>query len=160
LDLVVGVDDKGHAVGHTLGVERPGGLNQFPLDVGKHRERHSLKILVPRPPLEVHELAVHRHTQDLRVPILELVVQLGERGDLGRADESEVFRPEEHHAPFARVIVAGNGGEVVPGLLGVHLGQIAPDQRGEPVSRKLITDGEQCHINSFGPKFFPLCQDA
>lgn len=38
LDLVVGVDDKGHAVGHTVGVEDTCGLAEFALDVGEHRE--------------------------------------------------------------------------------------------------------------------------
>ena len=82
-------------------------------------------------PLEVHEFAVDRDTEDLGVAVLELVVQLAERRDLGRTHEGEVLGPEEHHAPFALVVVAGDGGEVVTGLLGVDLRQVATDQRGQ-----------------------------
>src|SRR6185312_2799461 len=40
---------------------------------------------------------------DHRVAVLELAVQRAEAGDLGRADEGEILRPEEHDLPFARV---------------------------------------------------------
>ena len=97
------------------------------------------------PPLEVHELVVHRRTQHLGVAIGELVVQTTEGSDLGRAHEGEILRPEEDHTPLAGVVVAGDGGEVVVRLLGVHLRQIAADDRSQVVGREFIADGPQSH---------------
>ena len=100
-------------------------------------------------PLEVDELAVHRNSEDLRVAVLELVIELAERGDFGWTHEGEVLRPEEHHPPLALVVVAGDRREVVAGLLGVDLGQVATDQRGQPVGGELVTDCQQCHVTPF-----------
>jgi hypothetical protein len=97
-------------------------------------------------PLEVDELAVHRYPEHLRVAILELVVEFPESGDFGGAYESEVLRPEEDHAPLALVVVAGDGREVVAGLLGVDLGQVATDERGQSVGGELVANGQQCHV--------------
>src|SRR5699024_9690281 len=89
-----------------------------------------------------------------------------EGGDLGGAHEGEVLRPEEDHAPLARVVVARDGGEVVIRLLCVHLGEVAADQGGEAVGRELVTDGEKSHEdNSFvvvvrrgcTPRTVPAC---
>src|SRR6185312_3288178 len=140
LDLVVGIDDEGHPVGDTVGVEHSGGLDEFALDVRQHRKGHLLEVFMLRAPLEVDEFAVDRNPQDLRITVLELVVELTERRDLGRAHEGEVLRPEEHHAPLTRVVVTGHRGEVVAGLLRVNLRQIAADQRGQAVGGKLVAN--------------------
>lgn len=79
--------------------------------------------------------------QDLGVAVLELVIELAERRDLGRAHEREVFRPKEHHPPLASVFVTGDSGEVVAGLLGVDLGQVTADESGELVGGELIANG-------------------
>ena len=55
----------------------------------------------------VHVLAVGAHAEQLRIARLEFLVELAERGDLGRAHEGEVLRPEEDHAPLALVAVVG-----------------------------------------------------
>src|ERR1700744_1977560 len=125
LDLVVGVDDEGHPVGDAVGVERAGGQGQFALDVGGHTDRQLLQAVMLGTPLEMDELAVDRDAEDLCVAVFELVVQLAERRDLGWAHEGEVLGPEEDHSPLARVVVARHRGEVVLGLLGVDLGQVA-----------------------------------
>jgi hypothetical protein len=57
-------------------------------------------LLAPR---EVHELAVARQAEHLRVAVGEVGVALAELGDLGRAHEGEVERPREHHEPLAGV---------------------------------------------------------
>src|ERR1700754_1145382 len=106
LDLVVRVDDEGDAVGDAAVVEDSGSQREFALDVGEHRERQLLEVFVLGAPLEVHEFTVHRDAEHLRVAILELVVQLAECGDLSRAHEGEVLRPEEHDPPLALVAVA------------------------------------------------------
>src|SRR4051812_44924992 len=54
-------------------------------------------------PGEMDELAVGRDAVHHRVALVELLVELAEGRDLGRADEGEVLRPEEHHLPFALV---------------------------------------------------------
>lgn len=89
----------------------------------------------------MREFAVNRNPQDLGVAVLELVIELAERRDLGRAHEREVFRPKEHHPPLAWVFVTGDSGEVVAGLLGVDLGQVTADESGELVGGELIANG-------------------
>ena len=88
------------------------------LDVGEHRERQLLEVLVVLAPREVHELAVDRGAEHLRVAIRELAVLAAELRDLGRADEREVLRPEEHHEPLARVALVRDGLERRVELLG------------------------------------------
>ena len=55
------------------------------------------------PPRVVHVLAVDGDAEQLRVARLEFLLELAEGGDLGRAHEGEVLRPEEHDLPLARV---------------------------------------------------------
>ena len=57
-----------------------------------------------------------------------------ELGDLRRADEGEVHRPEEHHAPLAGVARVGDLGELVAGLEARH--------RLQAEGRKLISNGQ------------------
>src|SRR5436189_99438 len=56
-------------------------------------------------PGDVDELVVDAGAQHLRVTVLEVAVALPERGDLRRADEREVLRPEEDDLPLAGVVV-------------------------------------------------------
>ena len=53
------------------------------------------------PPGELDEFIVGRAAEDDRVAIGELLAELGEFGDLGRADEGEVLRIEEDDLPLA-----------------------------------------------------------
>jgi hypothetical protein len=46
---------------------------------------------------------VRAGAEHLGVAVLEVAVALAELGDLGRADEREVHRPEEHDLPLARI---------------------------------------------------------
>ena len=73
--------------------------------------------------------------EDLGVAVGELVVQLAERGDLGRAHEGEVLGPEEHDPPLARV------GLVVDLL--ERLVRSEGDAGGQFELGELVTDGEQ-----------------
>ena len=76
---------------------------QLALDVREHRERQILQLVLGRAPGVVHVLAVRGNTQQLRVTRLEFLVELAERGDLGRAHEREVLGPEEDYAPLSLV---------------------------------------------------------
>ncbi len=57
----------------------------------------------------MHELAVDADAEDLRIARFEFLVELAERGDLGRADEGEVLRPEEHDLPLSGKAIVGEG---------------------------------------------------
>ena len=98
----------------------------------------------------MRELVVDRAAEDLRVAVLEVLVELAEGGDLGGADKREVLRVEEDHAPLASVRLVGDGLEVVLGLLSVDLAQVAALQSGELEVGKLVSDGEKCHVILLG----------
>ena len=66
-------------------------------------EGQGLQVGVVLPPGQVHELAVGRDAIDHGVAVVEIALELAEAGDLGRADEGEVLRPEEHDLPLALV---------------------------------------------------------
>src|SRR3546814_12556140 len=57
------------------------------LDVGQPREADLAQVLAALPPRQVHELAVGRDADQLRVAVGELAVQGVEADDLGRAHE-------------------------------------------------------------------------
>jgi len=69
-----------------------------------------------------------------RVALIERLVELAEGGDLGRADEGEVLRPEEHDLPLAGLALVGN-------LLEASLG-IGAHHRFEVEGRKLVANGQ------------------
>src|SRR3546814_15499330 len=83
------------------------------------------QVLAALPPRQVHELAVGRDADQLRVAVGELAVQGVEADDLGRAHEGEVLGPEEVHAPLAaerrvaQLVEGLRGGLGVDGLQGV-----------------------------------------
>ena len=52
------------------------------LDVGQHRERQVVQVLVVRAPGVVHELAVGRAGQQLRVAVEEGLVLVAEAGQI------------------------------------------------------------------------------
>src|SRR5262245_28637853 len=54
-------------------------------------------------PCQVNELRVRACAQNLRVAVGEVFVTLAELGDLRRADESEIHRPEKDYLPPAPV---------------------------------------------------------
>ena len=99
-------------------------------------------------PVEVGELVVGGAAEDLGVAVLELVVELAECGDLGRADEGEVLRVEEDDLPLALVLVEADLLEVVLRLLGVGLVQVAALECGESELGELVADGENGHVNA------------
>lgn len=145
LDLVVGVNDEGRAVGNSISVEHAGRFSEFTLEVREDRERQRFEIFVLCTPLEVDELVVDGCAKNLRVAVRELLVELAESGNLGGADEGEVLRPEEDDAPLSSVVVAGDSGEVIVRLLSVNLRKVATDHGGQVVRRELVADGEQSH---------------
>ncbi|MNZ34573.1 hypothetical protein D3C78_519520 [compost metagenome] len=49
----------------------------------------------------VGEVGVGGHTVDFHAQVFEFGVVVGQVAQLGRADEGEVGRVEEHHGPFA-----------------------------------------------------------
>jgi hypothetical protein len=66
------------------------------------------------PPGQVHELGIDAAAENLRVAILELMVELTEGRDLGWADESEILGPEEIDLPLALVVFARDGLKSLP----------------------------------------------
>ena len=85
------------------GSRTPSAVDELALDVRQHRERQVAQVLVALAPGEVHELRVGADAVELRVAVAELLVELAEGRDLGRADEGEVLRPEEEDLPLAGV---------------------------------------------------------
>ena len=59
-------------------------------------------------PSQVAELAIDGYTQHFSVQGFEGVVAIGERGDLRRADESEIEGVEEQHHVLAAVLGQGD----------------------------------------------------
>src|SRR5882672_8088389 len=59
-------------------------------------------------PRQVDEVRVSARAQNLRVAVDEVFVALAELGDLRRADECEIHRPEKDHLPLAAVRALGD----------------------------------------------------
>src|SRR6266851_4613660 len=134
-DDALGIDDEGGAQAHAFGlVEDAERLGELALEVGQHREGQRLQVGVVLAPGQVHELGVGRGAVEHRVAIVELAVELAEGGDLGRTDEGEILRPEEHDLPLAGIALVGNVLEGGPGV-GAH-------HRFEIEGRKLVADGQ------------------
>src|SRR5215475_10902669 len=57
-------------------------------------------VIAPR---QVNEMRVRACAQDLRVAVDKVLVALAKLGDLCRADEGEIHRPEKDHLPLASV---------------------------------------------------------
>src|SRR5579883_292398 len=103
-DDALRIDDEGRAQADALAlVEDAERGRELALEVGQHRERQCLQVGVVLTPGEMNELAIGRDAVHDRVALVEFLVQLAEGGDLGRADEGEILRPEEHDLPLALV---------------------------------------------------------
>ena len=74
--------------------ERAGRVGELPL-------RQLRQVLVLPAPGELHELVVRRAAEHDGVAVGEVLGQLGEADDLGRADEGEVLGIEVDHLPLA-----------------------------------------------------------
>ena len=103
-DDVVRIDDEGRAECHAfLLVQDAEGVAQRMADIGEHREGQVVQLFLVDAPGVMHELAVGAAAEDDRVTIGEFAVQLAEGGNLGRADEGEILRPEEIDLPLVRI---------------------------------------------------------
>ncbi len=74
------------------------------LDVGQHGEWQIPQVGMVIPPRMVHPFGVRAAAQNLRVPLLKLLVQLSEACDLCRTNEREILWPKEIDLPFAFVV--------------------------------------------------------
>src|SRR4029453_4547355 len=134
-DDALGIDDEGGAQADALGlVENAQLLGELALDVGQHGERQRLQVGMVLAPGQVHELGIGGDAVDDGVTLVERLVELAEGGDLGRTDESEVLRPEEHDLPFAGVALVGH---LLEGRL-----RIGAHHRLEIEGRKLVANGQ------------------
>src|SRR5215212_4254255 len=134
-DDAVRIDDEGGAQADALAlVEDAQLLGQLTLDVGQHGEWQRLQVGMVLAPGQVHELRIGRDAVDDGVTLVERLVELAEGGDLGRADEGEVLRPEEHDLPFAGVALVG---DLLEGRL-----RIGAHHRLEVEGRKLVANGQ------------------
>src|SRR4029077_8110811 len=96
-----------------LGIEDAECTRELALDVREHRERQRLQLRLLTSPREMHVLAVDAHTEQLCIARPELLLELAEGGNLGRADEGEILRPEKHDFPLTGEAVVGEGLERV-----------------------------------------------
>src|SRR6202035_792775 len=106
-----------------LGIEDSELRGQLTLDVSQHRERQVLQLVLLTTPGQVHELAVDADTENLRVTGLEFLIELAERGNLGRAHEREVLGPEEYDLPLALEAVLGERLERALQVAGNYAGE-------------------------------------
>src|SRR5882757_6417284 len=134
-DDTLGIDDEGGAQAHAFAlVEDAQRLGKLALEVGQHRERQGLQVGMVLAPRQMHELRIGRGAVEHRVAIVEFAIELAEGGDLGRTDEGEILRPEEHDLPFAGVALVGN---ILEGSL-----RIGAHHRFEVEGRKLVANGQ------------------
>src|SRR5216684_5384321 len=134
-DDAIGIDDEGGAEANAFSlVEDAERLGELALEVGQHREGQRLQVGVVLAPRQVHELGIGRGAVEHRVAVVELAAELAEGGDLGRTDEGEILRPEEHDLPLAGSALVGNVLEGGPGV-GAH-------HRLEVEGGKLVADGQ------------------
>src|SRR5579883_2116104 len=83
----------------------------------------------------MHEFAIGAAGEDLTIALGELRIQVGEALDLGRADEREILRVEEHAQPFAAIgVVADREERLVQALDGhgglqVELGKLVSNTK-------------------------------
>src|SRR5580704_1480052 len=132
-DDAIGIDDEGGAQADAFGlVEDAERLGKLALEVGQHGEGQRPEVGMVLAPRQMHELRIGRDAVEHGVAIVELAVEPAEGGDLGRADEGEILRPEEHDLPFAGIALVGNVLEGGPGV-GAH-------HRLEVEGRKLVAD--------------------
>src|SRR5215510_8202903 len=78
------------------------------LRVGQHRVRQALQTGMVVAPCQVDEMRVRACAQDLRVAVDEVLVALAKLGNLCRADEREIHRPEKDYLPLALVRALGD----------------------------------------------------
>ncbi len=103
LQGALGIDDERAAQGHSLRQQHAVSVGRLASHVAEQRERQRAAEVALDPRL-VAVLAVGAGAEHRRAEVLELVVVLGEAGDLRRADESEVERVEEQDNPLAAVV--------------------------------------------------------
>ena len=106
LDDAVGVDEEGGAIGlagtDPLHVEVAG---EGEGRIADHRVLHRGDVLGGVVPGLVDEVGVGGHREHLDTHLLQLLVVLGEVGQLGGADEGEVTGVEEEDRPLAGDVV-------------------------------------------------------
>ena len=70
------IDDEGRALRDSrVRVEHAQRRRKLALEVGEHRERQVVQVLVALAPGEVHELRVDAHAVELRVTVAELLLE-------------------------------------------------------------------------------------
>ncbi len=118
LDDVVRVDHEGRAQGHAFVlIEHPERTGELAARIGELPHLQAVQVRMLAPPAELGVLVVDRAAHDDRVAVLELPVEPGESGDLGRADEGEVLGIEEDHLPLPREALRVDGLEGADALL-------------------------------------------
>src|SRR4029077_1278581 len=93
-------------------------------------------------PRQMHEFAVDRGAINDGVTVVELGVELAERGNLSGADEGEVLRPEEQHFPLALVRFVGDALE--------RLVRVDRNDGVEVKCGKTVTDGQHAWLLGMG----------
>ncbi|MNQ61158.1 hypothetical protein D3C85_754690 [compost metagenome] len=102
LDLAFRVDHEGATVSQTGFFDQHlEVLRQHPGRVANQRVLDLADGVGSVVPGLVGEVGVGGHAVDFHAQLLELGVVVGQVAQLGRADEGEVGRVEEHHGPFA-----------------------------------------------------------
>ena len=113
LDHPVGVDDEGAAVGQPFALAQDLEVARDHLGgVADHLEGDLGDGVGRLVPGLVGEVGVGGHAVDVDAERLELAVVVGEVAELGRADEGEVGRVEEHDGPAATQVGVGDRDEL------------------------------------------------
>src|SRR5690606_3930846 len=101
LDDVVRVHDEGGAQGDAVFfVQDAQVAGQLAAGVSELPDRQLVQVGVVAAPGQLDELVVGRTAEHDGVAVFEVLAQLGEGGDFGRADEGEVLRVEEDDLPL------------------------------------------------------------
>src|SRR5215831_3019473 len=124
-DHALRIDDEGGALRHArFGIQNAERAGELALDVSEHREGERAQLLFLAAPGEVHVLAVDADTEQLCIARTELLLQLAESRDFGRADEGEILGPEEHDLPLAGEAVVRDGLERILAVVRDDAGKV------------------------------------
>ncbi len=142
-DDAFGIDDEGSAQGNAGALfENAKFGRQFALNVRQPREGQRLQVGVMGAPSGMDEIAIGRRADQHGIAIREILFQAAVADDLGRADEGEILRPEEHDQPLTGIGFVGNLREIGLVVRAGHGGQVE--------FREAIANGQHCEHLLFG----------
>ena len=111
-DLALGIHDERPALRHAVALDEHIEIaREHMRRIAEHRERDVLDAVGMVMPSLVHEMRIRRDGVDLAALRLEFRVAVLQVLELRRADEREIRRIEEEHAPLPEHILARHRAE-------------------------------------------------